>query len=403
MLLAEAGLRLAGYSPTYVNALGSFHESDEVTGHRGKRNFAARFKNAQFDVLIAHNGAGFRRQEYQNSTSSRHRLFAFGDSFAWGWGVDQGEVFTDQMSRQLPDWWIDNLGINDTGTVAQYELFVAECRDRLAAGDVVLLTFFANDFADNVGGVRHAELRDGEVVVLPADSKLRNGWKRKLQGWSYLVNYLAYLANRWQAERRIQRAHLQAVEMAAAAEAEVRQAARATPAKKSAPKEDVPSLANESLATGEHAGPSPLVPVAAAEPTPALPGDASAQLAVTRHYLAKWKRDCDERRVRFLVVYIPGVTELQEGGNASMARNERAYRQAFFSCAEAAGIECALLGPLGVTGHEGRARLLERRHPHQRRLSQAVAQRPQVCRGSGRPTRSLRPASALTWQLLPAW
>ena len=152
LLLAEAGLRLAGYSPTYVNALGSFHEADEVTGHRGKRDFAARFKNPQFDVLIAHNSAGFRRQEYQNSTSSHNRLFVFGDSFAWGWGVDQGEVFTDQMSRQLPDWWIDNLGINDTGTVAQYELFAAECRDRLSAGDVVLVTFFANDFADNVGG-----------------------------------------------------------------------------------------------------------------------------------------------------------------------------------------------------------------------------------------------------------
>jgi lysophospholipase L1-like esterase len=339
LLLVEAAMRLAGYSPTYVNALGSFHEADEVTGHRGKRDFAARFKNPQFDVLVAHNSAGFRRQEYQNSPSSRNRMFAFGDSFTWGWGVDQGEVFTDQMSRQLPDWWIDNLGINDTGTVAQYELFAAECRHQLVAGDVVLLTFFENDFDDNVVGARHAELRNDEVVVVPANAKPMNGWKRRLQGSSYLLNYLAYQANRWQGERRRKRAHRQAVELAAAAEAEAREAAR--------PRPPTESTASSSTASGPPPTGEPSDRAAAAQAVERaqLPGDAHAKIAITRHYLAKWKRDCDERHVRFLVAYIPCVTELDEGGNAAMARDERAYRQAFFSCAEAAGIETIDLLP----------------------------------------------------------
>ena len=42
-----------------------------------------------------------------------------------------------------------------------------------------------------------------------------------------------------------------------------------------------------------------------------------------------------------------------------------------------------LFGPLGVTGHDGLARLLEGRHPHQCRLSEAVAQRPQGVQTAG--------------------
>ena len=169
---AEIGMRLVGYSPAYVNAMGSFHQPDLVTGHRGKRNFQGRFKTPQFDVLVAHNDEGFRRQEYQNPLSaSSRRMFVFGDSFVWGWGVDQGEPFTDCLSRRLPEWHIKNLGINGTGTVAQYELFASECRDQLQTQDVVLLTFFGNDFADNVEGARRGEVVDGKVVILPVDPR----------------------------------------------------------------------------------------------------------------------------------------------------------------------------------------------------------------------------------------
>ena len=188
-------------------------------------------------------------------------------------------------------------------------------------------------------------MRDGEVVVLPADSKLHNGWKRKLQGSSYLVNYLAYLGNCWQAEMRRKRAHRQAVELAAVAEREAHEAARAGPAAETAARADPSSFGSKSLARDQSSTTGPVGTHAPHEPAPALPGDAIAQIAVTRHYLAKWKRDCDDRRVRFIVVYIPGVTELDEGGNAAIAQNDRAYRQAFFSCAEAAGIETIDLLP----------------------------------------------------------
>jgi lysophospholipase L1-like esterase len=327
LVSAEVGMRLAGYSPAYVNAMGSFHQPDPVTGHRGRPNFSARFKTPQFDVLVAHDQHGFRRQDFQNPLSAAsRRLFVFGDSFVWGWGVDQGEVFTDCMSRRMPAWHIENLGINGTGTVAQYELFANECRDHLHSGDVVLVVFFGNDFSDNVEGTRRAEVVDGNVVVLPADAPSPQAWQATLKESSYLVNYVSYVANRCQLQWRVRRAHRQAVELAAAAEAQV--------------------TTNSVVAQGPTSSSDAAVdspPTVAVRP--ALPGDAAAQITVTRHYLDLWKHDCQRRGVSLLVAYIPGVTELDEGGNAAMAVNERAFREAFFSCTDSLSIESIDLRP----------------------------------------------------------
>ncbi|MBI2826385.1 MAG: SGNH/GDSL hydrolase family protein [Planctomycetia bacterium] len=333
LLLAEAGLRIGGYSPTYVNALGSFHEADPVSGHRGKRNFSARFKMAGFDVVVAHDERGFRRQEHQNPSAAR-KLCCFGDSFVWGWGVAQGEVFTDQLSLMLPERRVENYGINATGTVAQYELFAAECRDGLAPGDVVLLTFCQNDFADNVSGSRRAEVRDGHVTVLPACSHLRPSWKRTLQQSSYLFNYLSYLGNRLQLGIKHARDARQAAKIAAAAQAAT---------EKGSP-ESGGEAANEAQPAAAAAGTKAAAATASESPPP-IPGDAVAEVAIVKYCLAKWKHDCDEHGIRFIVAYIPGMVELQETAGEPAASHERAFRHAFFACADSLSIETLDLLP----------------------------------------------------------
>ena len=64
LLVCEVGLRAAGYSPTYINAMGSFHQADDVCGHRGLANLEARFASTEFDVRVVHNEVGFRRLEW---------------------------------------------------------------------------------------------------------------------------------------------------------------------------------------------------------------------------------------------------------------------------------------------------------------------------------------------------
>ena len=112
-VVGEGVLRLAGYSPANVNPLKSFHEFDPVLGWRGRKLYTARFKRPDFDVVIAHNAAGFRKQVNLDAKLNQapHRVFVFGDSFVWGWGVAQGEVFTDRMNLLLPNYSVHNYGI----------------------------------------------------------------------------------------------------------------------------------------------------------------------------------------------------------------------------------------------------------------------------------------------------
>jgi lysophospholipase L1-like esterase len=328
-LACEFALRAAGYSPTYINAMGSFHQADDVCGHRGLANLEARFASTEFDVRVVHNEVGFRRLENpEPAGSDAKRVFIFGDSFAWGWGVDQGESYPDQLRLRLRDWKVEGLGVNGVGTVAEHELFASECRDRLKPGDVVLLTFCQNDFSDNVNGSRHAEVRDGQVVLMPANSYLRSNWKRTCQQSSYVFNYLSFVINRFQLERRLRRDN-QVTSVSSLASAAKAQAAAADSVRQVTHVEEV-NMPNK-------------LPAA---PTPS--GGMTDQVIVTRHFLGRWKRECDERGARFIVAYIPGMGELTESPFASVAAlqsNEKAFRDAFFSCAQSLDIETLDLLP----------------------------------------------------------
>ena len=246
------------------------------------------------------------------------------------------------MSRLLPDWHIENYGINCTGTVAQYELFAAERREQLKPGDVVLLAFFFNDFSDNTQGSRHAVLKNGEVVTVPACSHLRPGWKRTLQDSSYLFNYLAFVANRSRQQMQLRRAKARAAEIAQVAQADP---ADPAPAAAQPDQSIVTDHARHNAAEINAQQLAQLTPGndkrLPSHLPPAVPRDALEQVAVTRHYLQRWKADCEARQVRFLVAYIPRETELDEGEAgedvAAALRNESAFRAAFMSCAGRTG------------------------------------------------------------------
>lgn len=201
LAVSEGFLRLTGYSRQYVNARNSFHVYDDTVGYGGKPSFEGRFRTVDFDVLVAHNGDGFRRQEHRHAAATGQRVYVFGDSFTWGWGVGQGQVYTDQMSRLLDDHEVLNFGLDGSGTIQQHVLFERHVKQQLQPGETVLLGFFSNDFSDNVRGHLRGEVRDGEIVVTgpgPPHSKLKNWLKDRC----YVFNLVAYQADRVQAARR---------------------------------------------------------------------------------------------------------------------------------------------------------------------------------------------------------
>jgi hypothetical protein len=262
-LVAEVGLRLAGYGRRYANPVSSFHEPDDVACYRGKPHFVGRFKKRGFDVVIAHDEWGFRRQEHQREPASgANHVFVLGDSYTWGWGVAQGRVFTDQMSLHMPGHRVHNLGLSASGTVQQFAVFDRHVRDRLQPGNIVVVAFVGNDFSDNVNACLRGEVVDGEVRTV-GPVQIESELKDRLKDSSYLFNLLAFTVDRAKARWR------------------QREGARRV-----------------ILGDGKHE-------------LPRLADD-SPEIVVTRHYLAKLKKACEEKGARLTVVSISWDTQLLE-------------------------------------------------------------------------------------------
>jgi lysophospholipase L1-like esterase len=301
-LLCEVTLRVGGYTPLYFNPLNSFHEPDPLVGYRGKPNFVGRFRKPDFDVVIAQDENGFRRPEHLvPGTESRKTVLAFGDSFTWGWGVGQGRVFTDVLSRLMPDVRVLNFGLNASGTVQQFALFEAYGKKQLQPGDVVLLMFFNNDFEENVTGRLRAEVRNGQVVLAGPAQQLSYRPSDAVEGSSYLINLVFFSADRLKAAIRQMRAHRRSERL---------------------------------VKLGERA----------------------PEIAVFRHYLAAFRDACLERHAQFMPVYIPEQAELGETPEQddTRLRNDQAFRRAFFDSTRALGLPAIdLLTPFLAAKHDG--------------------------------------------------
>ncbi len=296
-----------GYTRSYVNPFGSFHEPDPVLGYHGKPNFRGRFRQREFDVLIAHNDQGFRRQEHLGEASpERKNVYVLGDSFVWGYGISQGREFTDQLNLLMPGYRVWNFGLAGSGTVQQYVIFEKHVLPQIHRGDLVLLAFFVNDFADNVGRILHgslyAKLENGAVRMVPPDGSAVSGsLKNKLKDWSALFNLLSYCVDRWRSSRR-----------------------------SAAP---LPSSSDRATLVQANA----------------RMADDGPEVKITKFYLAAFKKACDEKQTRLAIAYIPGQAELGEDDvsrTEDIAQPEQAAcRRAFFRCTDELKIDTIDLLP----------------------------------------------------------
>ncbi|HEX7615075.1 MAG TPA: SGNH/GDSL hydrolase family protein [Thermoanaerobaculia bacterium] len=97
-------------------------------------------------IFVRHNSDGFRDREH--GVKTKPRIAFLGDSYVWGYDVDERRRFTELVQAQLPSREILNLGVNGYGNDQEYLLL----KDRFDAlsPDVVFLVFCAdNDHWNN--------------------------------------------------------------------------------------------------------------------------------------------------------------------------------------------------------------------------------------------------------------
>jgi hypothetical protein len=101
-------------------------------------------------VRIRTNSRGLRdRERAYQAPVGKERILCLGDSFAFGWGVEAQERFTDVLEdRLLSDTEVINAAVEGYGTDQQY-LFLRDEGFRYQPRVVLLALFPGNDFEDN--------------------------------------------------------------------------------------------------------------------------------------------------------------------------------------------------------------------------------------------------------------
>lgn len=101
---------------------------------------------------ISHNSRGFRDIEHR--PDSRRGIMVLGDSFVWGYEVDQDARFTDYLREKFSDVPVYNLGVSGYGTDQEYLLLQREFDFYHPA--IVFLEFTTdNDPDDNATDMRY--------------------------------------------------------------------------------------------------------------------------------------------------------------------------------------------------------------------------------------------------------
>lgn len=103
-------------------------------------------------IQVEHNARGFR--DIEHVVGTKPRIVVLGDSFVWGYDVEQTERFTEKLREGLPNWSIYNLGVSGYGTDQEYLLLKREYE--FYKPQIVFLVFCRdNDEDDNTSNMRY--------------------------------------------------------------------------------------------------------------------------------------------------------------------------------------------------------------------------------------------------------
>ncbi len=114
----ELGARAVGIRPLHVNPeQRHFWRHDPELGWHHRPNQEGSFQTEQFRVHVSINSRGLRDRDYPyEKPPGVRRVVAIGDSFLWGFGVEQDEILTERLERSLPALQVINGGVSGYST-----------------------------------------------------------------------------------------------------------------------------------------------------------------------------------------------------------------------------------------------------------------------------------------------
>lgn len=195
MLLAEQILRLRHPELRYAaerqqRPETTFMRFDPRYGWSNTPGREVRFQRVDFDTKVTINADGFRGPMLpaRAAADSAHtRIVVLGDSYVFGHGVEDDEIFTVRLESLLPAVDVANLGV--TGYSTDQELLLLQDRAFDYDPDVVMLFACSNDLLDNGRDTAWGLYQKPRFILAPSGAlalespTVREGvpWRMKLR------------------------------------------------------------------------------------------------------------------------------------------------------------------------------------------------------------------------------
>jgi hypothetical protein len=183
LLLAFAAAEILSrlFLPVYPNLFllnevrdknqGKFFTFDPLLGWDGKENVIDELVWSDCRHSVEHNQFGYRGTAHGYPRSEKRRLVFLGDSFVWGFGVEDDEIFTSLIETKS-DRQVEavNLGVPGYGT--DQELLLWKTRGyKWKPDEVVLVVYYFNDLFDIMSSRRYGY--DKPYFLLDSDGELQ--------------------------------------------------------------------------------------------------------------------------------------------------------------------------------------------------------------------------------------
>jgi hypothetical protein len=169
-----------------------------TAGYVNRANARVRFKNREFDTRVAINSRSLRDKEYDYARHGRNRIVVLGDSFSFGWGVEQEDCVTEILEqRYLRNTDVINMSVPGYNTRQEVDLYREE--GTRYDPQLVAVFWFQNDDASDWREMGFY-FRDGRLYLSRYDGQELSAADRMLKSWmrrSYLFCFLEIEWSRW--------------------------------------------------------------------------------------------------------------------------------------------------------------------------------------------------------------
>lgn len=148
-------------------------------------------KQGSFSTTFQTNSRGLRDKEYAlKKPDGIKRIVVVGDSFTWGFGVNDSDIYTERMESLLPDTEVINLGV--TAYQLPQEIHYFKREGGVYDPDILIVTLCLNDFihgkvkaedeksSSDIGDIGPSESKSQASAAQPFSLKIKHRLKEYL-------------------------------------------------------------------------------------------------------------------------------------------------------------------------------------------------------------------------------